>query len=55
MPDVSQALDRARAAGVKLVDAEPREGADGTLVAFLHPKSLGGVLIELCQEGKPTV
>ncbi len=55
VPDVSQALDRARAAGVKLVDAEPREGADGTLVAFLHPKSLGGVLIELCQEGKPTV
>jgi methylmalonyl-CoA epimerase len=52
--DVSQALDRARTAGVKLVDREPREGADGTLVAFLHPKSLGGVLIELCQSGKPT-
>jgi methylmalonyl-CoA epimerase len=54
VPDVSLALERARAGGVKLVDTEPREGADGTLVAFLHPKSLGGVLIELCQSGKPT-
>jgi methylmalonyl-CoA epimerase len=53
--DISAALERARAAGVRLIDREPREGAEGTLVAFLHPKSLGGVLVELCQEGKPTV
>ena len=52
--DIEQALDRARDAGIRLVDAEPREGADGALVAFLHPRSLGGVLVELCQEGKPT-
>lgn len=53
--DLAAALDRCSRAGVRLIDAEPREGAEGSLVAFLHPKSLGGVLIELAQEGKPTV
>ena len=52
--DLDHALDRCRAAGVQLIDEEPREGANGTLVAFLHPKSMGGVLIELTQPGKPT-
>jgi methylmalonyl-CoA/ethylmalonyl-CoA epimerase len=52
--DVDHALERCRAAGVQLIDEEPREGANGTLVAFLHPKSMGGVLIELSQPGKPT-
>jgi len=42
-------LARARAAGVRLIDEAPRPGAHGTQVAFLHPKSLGGVLVELCQ------
>ena len=47
--DLEAALARARAAGVKLIDERPRPGAHGTQVAFLHPSSLGGVLIELCQ------
>lgn len=36
--------------GVKLIDREPRRGAEGKEVAFLHPKSSGGVLLELCAE-----
>jgi len=47
--DLAAQLARARAAGVRLVDEVPRPGAHGTQVAFLHPKSLGGVLVELCQ------
>ena len=41
-------LDRCREAGLKLIDQEPRPGAGGKQVAFLHPKSGGGVLIEIC-------
>ena len=47
--DVAAALELARAAGVEAVDAQPRPGAHGSRVAFLHPKSLFGVLVELCQ------
>ena len=46
------ALGRARDAGVRLIDERPREGAHGSQVAFLHPKSLGGVLVELCEGGE---
>jgi methylmalonyl-CoA/ethylmalonyl-CoA epimerase len=51
--DITAALAQARAAGAQLIDASPRPGAHGTQVAFLHPKSFGGVLVELC-EGKPS-
>lgn len=44
--DVSDALARAREVGVELVDEEPRQGAWGHDVAFLHPNSTGGVLVE---------
>ena len=47
--DLAGHLARAKAAGVKLIDEAPRPGAHGTRVAFLHPKSLGGVLVELCE------
>jgi methylmalonyl-CoA/ethylmalonyl-CoA epimerase len=47
--DVAAHLARAKAAGVKLIDETPRPGAHGSRVAFLHPKSLGGVLVELCE------
>ena len=40
------ALDHARAAGARLVDEAPRAGADGCLVAFLHPTATSGVLVE---------
>jgi methylmalonyl-CoA/ethylmalonyl-CoA epimerase len=47
--DLAAKLAQARAAGLRLIDEAPRPGAHGTQVAFLHPKSLGGVLVELCQ------
>jgi methylmalonyl-CoA epimerase len=47
--DIRAELARLRAAGVRLIDEEPRRGAHGNTIAFLHPKSTGGVLIELCQ------
>ena len=50
--DIAAHLARAKAAGVKLIDEAPRAGAHGTRVAFLHPKSLGGVLVELCEAKK---
>ena len=48
--DIQAELARLEAAGVELVDKVPRQGAHGTLVAFLHPKSTGGVLIELAEK-----
>ena len=36
--------------GIELIDKSPRIGAEGMLIAFLHPKSAGGVLVELCQK-----
>jgi methylmalonyl-CoA/ethylmalonyl-CoA epimerase len=47
--DLEAAVARARAGGAEPIDEMPRSGAHGTRVAFLHPKDLGGVLIELCQ------
>ena len=44
------ALEELSEAGVTLIDTEPRIGAEGMLIAFLHPKSTGGVLVELCQK-----
>ncbi len=49
--DIVAELARLRAAGVRLIDETPRRGAHGNTIAFLHPKSTGGVLIELCQRG----
>lgn len=49
--DVEAALAELRAKEVRLVDQTPRGGAHGTRIAFLHPKSTGGVLTELCQAG----
>jgi methylmalonyl-CoA/ethylmalonyl-CoA epimerase len=48
--DIREALAQLKAEGVPLVDAEPRPGSRGTTVAFVHPKGLDGVLIELVQE-----
>ena len=47
MPDLDAALDRCRAAGVRLIDDIPRQGADGKRIAFIHPSATGGVLVEL--------
>jgi methylmalonyl-CoA epimerase len=48
--DVEEALSRLRGEGVRLVDEAPRPGSRDTLIAFVHPKDMGGVLIELVQE-----
>ncbi len=48
--DLQGELKRLKALGVRLIDEAPRKGAHGNLIAFLHPKSTGGVLIELCQK-----
>jgi len=47
--DIGVALADLRAQGVRLIDEQPRKGAHGNRIAFIHPKSTGGVLIELCQ------
>ncbi|RIL11580.1 MAG: methylmalonyl-CoA epimerase [Proteobacteria bacterium] len=47
--DIKSELERLEQLNVHLIDREPRPGARGHLVAFLHPKSFGGTLIELCQ------
>ncbi len=47
--DIRQAMADARSAGLELIDAEPRMGMHGTLIAFVHPKSVGGVLTEFVE------
>lgn len=47
--DLVAQLAQARASGARLIDESPRQGAHGSQVAFLHPKSFGGMLVELCQ------
>jgi methylmalonyl-CoA/ethylmalonyl-CoA epimerase len=49
VPDINIALERCRAAGVRIIDETPRLGAEGKLIAFLHPSSTGGVLVELSE------
>ncbi|MEO5511925.1 MAG: methylmalonyl-CoA epimerase [Longimicrobiales bacterium] len=48
--DLAATLDRLSAAGTELIDRTPRQGAHGRLVAFIHPRSAAGVLIELVQD-----
>ena len=48
--DVAAALEKLRAAGVRLVDESPRRGSRGTTIAFAHPSGFRGVLIEFVQE-----
>jgi methylmalonyl-CoA/ethylmalonyl-CoA epimerase len=47
--DLDATLGRCRSAGVALIDESPRIGAEGKRIAFLHPKSTGGVLVELSE------
>jgi len=47
--DIAAALARLTARGVRLIDEQPRPGAEGSLIAFVHPESTGGVLVELKQ------
>jgi methylmalonyl-CoA/ethylmalonyl-CoA epimerase len=47
--DIEATLARCRAAGIRLIDERPRMGAEGKPIAFLHPSSTGGVLVELTE------
>ena len=47
--DIDKALAGARAAGLELIDAEPRMGMHGSRIAFVHPKSMNGVLTEFVE------
>jgi methylmalonyl-CoA/ethylmalonyl-CoA epimerase len=47
--DIASALDAVREAGLRLIDEQPRTGIRGSRVAFVHPKSTGGVLTELVE------
>src|SRR5580765_3152070 len=46
VPDIESAIADARAHGLEMIDQEPRIGLHGTRIAFVHPKSAGGVLTE---------
>ena len=48
--DLDDTLARCRAKGIRLIDDTPRMGAEGKRIAFLHPASTGGVLIELTED-----
>lgn len=52
VPDIHVALDKMKTAGFRLIDETPRRGADNMLIAFIHPRSTNGVLLELCQPFK---
>lgn len=47
--DLAGALAELKAKGVRLIDETPRKGAGGALIAFIHPKATGGILLELSQ------
>lgn len=48
--DIKSEIKRLKSEGFRILNETPKKGADNKLVAFLHPKSTNGVLIELCQE-----
>lgn len=48
--DIVSEMSRLKSEGFRLLNEEPKKGADNKLIAFVHPKSANGVLVELCQE-----
>lgn len=48
--DIGQSLRQYQEKGYDLINKEPKHGADNKMIAFLHPKSTGGVLVELCKD-----
>jgi methylmalonyl-CoA/ethylmalonyl-CoA epimerase len=52
VPDLASKLDDLKAHGVRVLDGYPRRGAEGKLVAFLHPASASGVLVELVEKAR---
>jgi methylmalonyl-CoA/ethylmalonyl-CoA epimerase len=50
--NIEQTIADLVAKGVRMIDEKPRYGAGGSSIAFVHPKSTGGILVELCQRNK---
>lgn len=50
--NIKESMNELASKGFQLLNEEPKNGADNKLVAFIHPKSSNGVLVELCQEKK---
>lgn len=50
--DIEQEIERLESEGFQMIQRTPKNGADNKIIAFLHPKSTEGVLVELCQERK---
>ena len=50
--NIEESLAKLKAKGARLIDEQPRVGAEGCLIAFVHPSSTNGVLLELIQENK---
>ncbi|MBN9294836.1 MAG: methylmalonyl-CoA epimerase [Flavobacteriia bacterium] len=48
--DIYAEIERLKAEGFQLINEVPKDGADNKIIAFLHPKSTDGILVELCQE-----
>lgn len=48
--DIDAAIDRLKSEGFEMINQQAKDGADNKRIAFLHPKTTNGVLIELCQE-----
>ena len=48
--NLQSALDYLKGQGIQLIDTSPRIGAEGISIAFIHPKSTGGILLELCEK-----
>lgn len=47
--NLKEALDELKQKGIRLIDQEPRKGAGGARIAFIHPKETSGVLVEICE------
>ena len=48
--NILEEMTRLRDQGIRILNPEPKRGADNKLICFLHPKDCGGILVELCQE-----
>lgn len=53
VPDVGRAIEQLKEAGARMIDDRPRRGSRGTRIAFVHPSSMGGVLVELVEPMVP--
>ncbi len=55
VPDIYAAMERMKGEGYRVLNEQPKRGADNKLIFFLHPKDTNGVLVELCQEIRGSV